>query len=74
MNSDKDRLDFMIAYSARMSWSRDNEVCNVWVPVPDSEGDDREEPAEGWPQKNYYDPREAIDKAMKHLKYVKLKK
>ncbi|MER9768906.1 hypothetical protein NKJ09_22910 [Mesorhizobium sp. M0189] len=55
---DKARLDYLIAFGARISWSRDSEVCNVWIM-----GECDQEPAEGYPQKIYHDPREAIDAA-----------
>lgn len=60
---DSELLNWMISRGARLSWSKDSEVCNVWLPA---EFDGTEErPAEGWPQKCHYDPREAIRAAMK---------
>jgi hypothetical protein len=61
------RLDFLSTFGGRISWSRDREVCNVWI-----ESDEESEPAkpaEGYPQKCYHDPAEAIDAAIKHLKF-----
>lgn len=63
--SDTTLLNWMISHGARISWSRDNEVCNVWVLNYDYDSGDAEVPAEGYPQKSYYDPREAIKAAMK---------
>jgi hypothetical protein len=62
--SDTVMLNWMIEYSAHVSHSRDGEVCNVWM--PDEDGTD--EPAEGYPQKCYSDPRKAIQAAMKATK------
>lgn len=62
--TDTDRLNWLIAHSAYLSHSRDGEVCNVWFsqdPFDDSNG---AVPAEGYPQKCYYDAREAIDAVM----------
>jgi hypothetical protein len=59
------RLNFLIQYGARISWSMDSEVCNVWLPA--DRGEDAR-PAEGYPQKSYYDARQAIDAARVHLK------
>jgi hypothetical protein len=60
--TDTERLDWMISRGAFVTWSKDYEVCNVWLP---GERDGTEErPAEGYPQKNYYEPREAIDAAI----------
>lgn len=62
MKGDVKRLEWMATRGARVTHSMDGEVCNVWMPA-DRDGND-EYPAEGYPQKNYYDWREAIDKAM----------
>ncbi len=59
------RLNFLIQYGAHLSWSMDSEVCNIWLPA--DRGEDAR-PAEGYPQKSYHDPREAIDAARLHLK------
>ena len=67
--TDEQRLNFMIAYGAYISHSRDGEVCNVWLP-DDLDGNEAR-PAEGYPQKCYYDPREAIDAAMAKLRNAK---
>ena len=57
--TDKERLEFLNSHGAYISHSRDGEVCNVWRFDEDGE----QEPVEGYPQKCYYDFREAIDKA-----------
>lgn len=64
--SDTVLLNWMISKGARISWSRDLEVCSVWVPNHGGEGDEPSElPAEGYPQKVYYTGREAIEGAIK---------
>lgn len=65
--TDTDRLNYLIATEAYFSWSRDSEVCNVWL-SSDWDGEPAR-PAEGYPQKTYYDPREAIDAAMAATKW-----
>lgn len=63
--TDTDLLNWLIAHSAYLSHSRDMEVCNVWFAHdPDDDGGGAV-PAEGYPQKCYYDAREAIRKAMR---------
>ena len=61
LREDRDRLDWMVGHSAYVSHSRDGEVCNVFV--PSNEDDEGHVPAEGHPQKCYYDARTAIDQA-----------
>ena len=65
--SDTERLDFMIAYSARIAHARDGDCCNVWIESDECGEHDR--PAEGYPQKSYDTAREAIDAAMKFLRW-----
>lgn len=63
--TDTDRLNWMIAHSAFLSHSRDGEVCNVWFSQDPDDDSNGAVPAEGYPQKCYYDAREAIDAAMR---------
>jgi hypothetical protein len=58
------RLAWMISRSAYISHSRDGEVCSVWMPSDQDDGQEHM-PVEGYPQKCYYDPYEAIDRAIK---------
>lgn len=62
---DTERLDWMIAYSAFLSHSRDGEVCNVWFSQDPDDDSNGAVPAQGYPQKCYGDAREAIDAARK---------
>lgn len=63
--ADKERLDWLIATGAHVAWSKDSEVCTIWLP---NEYDGTEaRPAEGYPLKGYYDPREAIEAARRAL-------
>jgi hypothetical protein len=62
--TDTDRLNWMIAHSAYLSHSRDGEVCNVWLSQDPDDDSNGAVPAQGYPQKCYYDAREAIDAAM----------
>lgn len=58
------RLMFLIEREAYVSHSRDGEVCNVWFsddPKCDNNGP---VPVEGYPQRCYHDPLEAIDNAI----------
>lgn len=62
MERDAERLEWLGGTGAHLSWSRDGEMCNVWLPA---EGEEDARPAEGYPQKCYGTVREAIDGAMK---------
>lgn len=62
---DTDRLNWMIAHGAYLSHSRDGEVCNVWFRYEPNDDSGDSVPVEGYPQKCYYDAREAIDAAMR---------
>lgn len=59
------RLDFLIQHEAYVSHSRDGESCNVWLRW-DDEGQEGG-PVEGYPQKVYHTPDEAIDAAIAAL-------
>lgn len=64
--SDTERLDWLMANGAYVSWSHDKEVCTVWYRWnPDEDSDRDGVPVEGWPQTCHYDAREAIDAAMR---------
>lgn len=64
---DKARLDWLIAQSAYLSHSRDGEVCNVWFSYDPKDESNGPIPVQGYPQKCYLDPREAIDQARRAL-------
>lgn len=61
MNTDTERLNYLISSGAYLAWSEDSEVCTVWINNPEA----GPEPVQGYPQKCYLDPREAIDAAMR---------
>ena len=61
---DTDRLNWLIGHSAYLSHSQDGEVCNVWFAHDPNDDGGGAVPVEGYPQKCYYDAREAIDAAM----------
>lgn len=64
--ADKVRLNWLMANGAYVSHSRDGEVCNVWFSQDPDDDSNGAVPVEGYPQKCYHDPREAIDAAIKH--------
>lgn len=66
--SDTEMLNWLIANSAYVSHSRDGEVCNVWFDDDPEDESNGPVPVEGYPQKCYYDAREAIAAAMKFRK------
>jgi len=70
MPTDTDRIDFIIAQDAYLSYSRDRMSCNVWRRDMVSDG----EPVEGWPQKSYSEPRTAIDHAIAFVKREEAKR
>ena len=63
-NQDTELLNYMIQQGAWISWSRDDDVCNVWHHVEDEEGRHSRPANRTWPQKKYSDPREAIRQVM----------
>jgi len=62
--ADRKRLEWMIANSAFISHSSDGEMCNVWFSHDPEDDGGGPVPVEGYPQKCYHDPREAIDAVM----------
>lgn len=63
--TDTERLNWLIAHSAYVSYSRDGEVCNVWYRFDPNDDAGDSVPVQGFPQKNYSNPRDAIDACMK---------
>lgn len=62
--TDTDRLNWLIAHGAFLSYSRDGDCCNVWLSHDPDDDSNGAVPAEGYPQKCYNDPRAAIDAVM----------
>ncbi len=60
--SDTQMLDWMAQHGAHISYGNDAEYCNVWLPARRDGTEAR--PAEGYPQKCYDNPREAIRAAI----------
>lgn len=65
MPSDSAMLDWLCQGGRYVSHSRDGEFCNVWCANPVEGAAQRTVPVEGFPQKSYRTPREAIAAAMK---------
>ena len=66
--TDTDRLNWLINNNACVFYSRDREVCNVWVSSDPNDDSIGPYPVEGYPQKCYNDAREAIDAAINYTK------
>jgi hypothetical protein len=65
--TDTELLNWMISHGAYLSYSRDGECCNVWFRHDPNDETNDSVPVEGFPQKRYNDPREAIAAAMRHF-------
>lgn len=63
--TDTEMLEWMCVDGRYVSHDRDGEYCNVWHNNPIREAAQRSVPVEGFPQKAYRTPREAIIAAMK---------
>lgn len=63
--TDTQMLEWMCRDGRYISHDREGEYCNVWHDNPDTEATHPREPVEGYPQKGYRTPREAIIAAMK---------